>query len=439
MAKFTIFIFIIFLAAMGYLAILNNEPVTLKLSEQTIYQVPWIALIIMSSVFGAGIALTVVAFRDAKRYIENWQSLRQNKKDLKIQEAYSKGLDAFFGSRYEEATEFFNRILEEEPLNVNALLRRGDIAFETGDFISAKEFYFKAKEIRPQSVEVLLSLEKVFESEEKWQEALRYLDNILESDDENPEALYRKREIYEKTRKWEALLDVQYKILKSDIPDKEKQQEHKNLLGYKYELGRFYLERGERDKAKKILRNIIRVNKDFVAAYLALAESYSRDNDTDEAENLLMKGYEVTASLVFLARLEDFYIDIGEPGRIIDIYQKGIQKNPRDTKLQFLLAKLYYRLEMIDYAFEAITGIDTTAVDYPDAHILLGNIYKRRMQYDKAAEEFRRALTKPEKPLIISSYCCPQCGYNSLEWNGRCPDCKQWNTMSLDLDGTCKV
>jgi tetratricopeptide (TPR) repeat protein len=190
---------------------------------------------------------------------------------------------------------------------------------------------------------------------------LRYLDNILEIDEENPKALYKKRDIYERTKNWEALLETQYKILKSGIPEYDKQNEQKNLLGYKYELGRHYLEKGELEKAIKTLKAVIKTDKDFISAYLALAESYISNDNNKEAEKLLIEGYEATSSLVFLVRLEDFFITTGEPGRIIDLYQKAIQTNPNDQKLRFFLAKLYFRLEMIDYAIETVTSRGTPA------------------------------------------------------------------------------
>ena len=437
MIKFAVFLFIIFIALLGYLAILNNEPVTLKLSEQSIYEVPKIALILLSSAIGALSMLVFISVRDARRFIENLQNQRRIKKAQKLQESYSKGLDAFYASRFEEASELFRRVIEDDPMNINARLRQGDIAFNSNDFVKAKDFYLKAKDIRPQSVETLFSLEKVFEAEKNWQGALRYLDNIMEIDEENPKALYRKREIFEKTRNWEALLDTQNKILKCDIPEKDKGQEQKSLLGYKYELGRHYLEKGEIEKAIKTLKSIVRMDKDFIAAYLALAESYISNGENEEAEKFLIEGYETTSVLVFLVRLEDFFIAIGEPGRIIDLYQKAIQSNPRDQKLQFFLAKLYYRLEMIDYAVETVAGIDITIIDYPEVHMLLGNIYERQGQYDRAAEEFKKSLNF-KKPLLVP-YCCSICSYASKEWVGRCPECRHWNTLNLDLSGTCKI
>jgi len=435
MTKLAVFLFIIFVMALGYLAILNEGTVTLKLGEKHIYEIPKIAFILLSSAFGALAMLVIITVRDAKRYIENLQNIRHQKKDLQIQESYGKGLDAFIAHRYVEAEEIFNRVIEEEPAHLNSLLRLGDIAFKKGEIVNAKDFYTRAKEVRPQSIEVLFSLEKVFESEQRWQEALRYLDNILEMDEGNPMALYKKREIHEINRNWEALLDTQYKVLKSAILQRGKQEEHKNLIGYKYELGCYYLERGDIEKAKKVLRTIIKLDKNFISAYLALAESYLREDNIEEAQELLIKGYETTSAPVFLMRVEDIIIGMGEPSRIIEIYQKAIQNNPQDSRLHFFLAKLFYRLEMIDDAMERINiALDTTGVDYPALHILLGNIYEKRMKYNESAKEFKRAL-KVEKPMLIP-FCCSKCGYPTKEWLGRCPECKSWNTFTIDLDGT---
>lgn len=437
MTKLAVFLFIIFIAAFSYLAILNKESVTLKLGERYVYEIPKIALILLSTAFGALTMLLVFAVRDARRYIEDWQNLRREKKNLQIQEYSARGLDAFIAGRYEEAEEVFNRILEEEPEHLNTLLRLGDIAFKTGDMSKAKDFYTRAKEIRPRSIEILFSLEKIFEIEKKWNEALRYLDNILEIDEGNPMALYRKREIYEINKNWEALLDVQYKILKGDISREERHKEHKNLLGYKYELGRHYLEGGNTEKAKKLLRTVTKLDRNFIAAHLTLVEAYLKDGEIEEAEETLIKGYEATSSLIFLLRLEDLLIAMGAPDRIIGLYQKAIQNNLEDPKLQFFLARLYYRLEMIDYAFEkAVAVSDSGMSDSAGLHVLLGNIYEKRMQYALAAQEFKKALSV-ERPLTLS-FCCSQCSYIARDFSGRCPECKSWNTFVLDLDGACR-
>ena len=439
MAKFNIFFIVFFLTAISLLAFFNRDTVDITVWKGVTYEdVPVIALIFISTVVGILSMFFVAAIRDAMHYVDNWQNQRQQKKEAKLRESYSKGLDAFFASRYEEAEELFSRIIENEPSHLNAMLRLGDIFFIKKDFVRAKELYLSAKEIAPKNIEVLRSLEKVFDAQGRWQDAIKYLDDILEIDDENIKVLKRKRDIYERYKKWEETADVQHMILKCKLPLKQEQEESRRLLGYKFELGRSYLESGAVDKAIKVLKGIIKIDKDFIAAYLALAEAYIKEGNRKEAQEYLMSGYEETSSLVFLARLEDHFIAIDEPGSIIDLYQKAIENDRQDLRIQFFLAKLYFRLEMIDHALETINSMDITQFDHPDLHTLLGSIYERRSEYEKAAAEFKKALKADKRPLVVP-FCCSNCNYISKEWSDRCPDCREWNTFILDINEVCKV
>jgi lipopolysaccharide biosynthesis regulator YciM len=403
----------------------------------TYHDIPVIALIFISTAVGIVSMLIITAVRDTRRRIESWQIQLKQKKEAKLLDSYAKGLEAFYASRYEEAADLFTSVLEYDQGNLNSLLRLGDIYFIEKEYNRSEEYYLKAKEVKPKSIEVLLSLEKVAEAQEKWQEAVMYLDSILDIDSENRSILCRKREIHENKGKWEEVMEIQNKILKCKLSKEEEEEESKKLLGYKYEMGRSSLEEGAVDKAIKILKGVIKADRNFVAAYITLADAYLKDGNEKEAQTTLIKGYEETASIVFLVRLEDHFIGKGEPGSIIEIYQKAVQKDQKDLQLQFFLAKLYYRLEMIDYALETINGIDPSAVDTPDFHALVGNVYERRSEYEKAADEFRKAL-KVDEPMVIP-YCCSHCNYNSQSWTGRCPECRKWNTFILDTNEICKI
>jgi tetratricopeptide (TPR) repeat protein len=437
MAKLIVFLIILFLAALSLLAYFNKGAVEVTLWEGYAYEIPVIALILLATSIGILSTFILVAVRDARRYFDHWQIQRKEKKELKIQEHFARGMDAFFASRYTESEEMFTRIIESDPSHVSALLRLGDISLDKGDFPRASDYYSRSLKIRPKSIETIFCLEKVCESEKAWTDAIKYLDKVLEIDNENPKALLKKRDIYEATGKWEELLEVQQKILKSDMSDEEKQREQKNLTGFRYELGNHYFEEGSIEKAIKTLKSIIKTDEGFYSAYLTLAEAHLKDGDAKEAESVLIKGYETTSSLVLLARLEDHLISMGEPGKTIDLYQKALLRKQGDPKLQFLLAKLYYRLEMIDYALETATAIDTAVFDTSELHALLGNIHDRRSQYDRAVEEFKKAV-KIDKPLMVP-FCCSRCRHTSKDWTGRCPQCGHWNTLTLDLHGTCNV
>lgn len=438
MGKLIVLFILIFLSALGILAYFNQGTVSLTVWQDiTFDEIPLIALILISTAIGFFSMFIVTVTRDTKRYINNWHLQRKHKKEHKIEENYSKGLNAFHASRFDEAAELLTRVIDEEPGHANAFLRLGDISFKKGDIVGARDYYTKAESVKPRDIEVLLSLEKTFEKDRKWQDALKYLNMILEIDEGNLLVLQKKRDIFENNRRWEDLIDVQGKILRGNLPPDEMVNEEKKLIGYRYELGQQQIEAGDLEKAIKTLKSIIKTDSDFVAAYIALADAYLEENKIGDAREILVKGYETTFSLVFLVKLEDIFLSMGEPGKIIDFYLKAVEGDRTDPKIQFFLAKLYYRLEMIDDALQTLNNLDASAFDSTDIHVLLGNIYERRAQHDLAAEEFKKAL-KVEKPFVIP-FCCSKCSYTSKEWVGRCPECKNWNGLVFDLNGTCKT
>jgi tetratricopeptide (TPR) repeat protein len=437
MGKFSLFLFIVFLIVVGYFAMLNKEPVTFKVSTETVYEMPKVALILMSFAIGGAVMLLYFFIRDTRRFITNRQYLRRQKKEMKIQELYSKALNAILADNEEEARSALEEILEIEPSHIDALLRLGDISAGDEDFQKALNYYKKARDAKPQNIEVLFSLAKVMEKMGRESEAITYLNEIIEMDPDNLTALYMKRSILEKKGNLDDLINVQKQIIKSEHDEKDREREQKVLIGYKYEQGRTSLEAGEMEKARRTFRTIIRIDKGFVPAYLGYAETLLREDKVEEAIEFLEKGFQETSSMIVLARLEDLLINIGDPGRLIRFYRNISMRDPQNQVVRFFLGKLFYRLEMLDDAFDTLLAVDAAGNRFPELHQLLGNIYLRRGQCEKAVEEFKKVLDM--KKTFRLPYCCNRCGYSSVEWSGRCPSCKNWNTYEFNLYGACKA
>ena len=431
MGKLAILIFVLFLAGLALFAIDNKEITTIKIPFSDIYEIPKIALILLSSVAGALAMLIAFTIRDTKRFIENWQYQRKQKKEARVHELYSRALNALLADNEDEAKESLESILVEEPKHLDALLRLGDIATAEEDYQKAMGFYNKAFTSNPQNLEVLFSLESLAEKTGRWADALNYIEQILDIDTDNLSALYKKRAILERDEKWDELVDVQKTILKHEHSEKDRQREQMNLLGYKYEYGRHSLEHGEIEKAKKAFKTLLRLNSDFIPAYLGLAEVMLREGESEDTVDFLEKSYEQTSSLIILARLEDLLISLEEPSRLIRLYQNSLAKNPQNHTLRFFLGKLYHRLEMIDDAFETFTYVDASGMASPELYQIMGDLYLKRNQYDRAVSEFKKAVDM--KMAFRLPYLCSVCGYSSQEWSGRCPSCNNWNTYTFNL------
>jgi tetratricopeptide (TPR) repeat protein len=439
MGKLTIFIIILFLATLAVFAFFNQGVTVVKIPFGKTYETPTIALVLLSIAVGAFAMLFYFMVRDAKKYLDGWQYQKKQKKEAKVQELYSKALNYLHAyHNQDEAKGFLKEVLKEDPEHINALLQFGDIAISEEDFQKAREYYQKARDLNPHSLDALFALERLMEKTGRWSDALRYIEEILEIDEENLSALYKKKDILERLDRWDDLIFVQKAIFKNEHTEKDKNRERQNLVGYKYEYGRHSLENGELEKAKKAFRTVLRLEKDFIPATLGLAEVLLREGETEEAINLLEKSYEQTSSLIVLSRLEDLLINVGEPARLIRIYKNSISKKPQDPLFKFFLGKLYYRLEMIDDAFETLSSIDTGVTVYPELHQLMGNLYMKRNQMDRAVYEFKKAIDI-NKPSLNLLYSCKNCGYMSSEWSGRCSNCKNWSTYQFNLEGISKT
>ncbi|OHE56037.1 MAG: hypothetical protein A2Z47_00710 [Thermodesulfovibrio sp. RBG_19FT_COMBO_42_12] len=433
MSKLAVFIFVLFLAALAVFAIFNQKVTLVKIPFGKLYEIPTIALILLSGAVGALAMLLVFMVRDTKKFLDSWQYQSKHKKEAKVQELYSKALNSLYAHHnHDEAKELLKEVLSEDPEHLDALLKLGDIAISEEDFQEARECYQKVKDLYPQNLEVLFAMARLMEKIGRWSDALMYIEEILDKDVGNLSALYKKREILERQEKWDDLVFVQKAVLKNEHTEKDRSRERQNLVGYKYEYGRHSLENGDLEKAKKAFRTVVRLEDDFIPATLGLAEVVLREGEIEEAINILEKSYEKTSSTIVLSRLEDLLINVGEPARLIRIYKNSLLKNPQDTLMKFFLSKLYYRLEMIDDAFETLTSVDTGGAVYPRLHQLMGNLYMKRNQINRAVDEFKKALEFNKRALSLS-YSCNNCGYISLEWSGRCPNCKIWSTYQFNL------
>jgi tetratricopeptide (TPR) repeat protein len=436
MGKLSIFLFVIFLFALSVFSIFNQGAIAITVPFGPVYEIQKFALSLFSIAVGVFITFIFFTIRDTKKFIDNWQFQKKQKQDIRVQDLYSRALNSLLAKNLEAAGEALEEILKEEPDHIDALLRLGDLAAGSEDFQTANARYQRARELEPKRLETLFALDRLMEGAGRWSEALRYLDEILDIDDANLSALYRKREILERQARWDDTVSLQKSILKHEHSEKDRKREQQNLLGYEYEYGRHSLENSQLEKAKKAFKNVLRTEKDFVPAILGLAEVLLQEGEGEESVNILENAFAATESKIVLARLEDLLISIGEPSRLIRIYRSGISRNPNDPVTRFFLGKLFYRLEMIDDAFDTLSGIDTGGASYPELHLLMGNLYVRKKQIEKAVQEFKKAADI--KTAFRLPYCCNHCGYRADDWSGRCLDCKNWSTYQFNLDGTCK-
>lgn len=414
---------------------LNKGTVTVNITPARTIELTKSLFFLISLSIGAGTVFIIYFVRDIRRFLRGLKVQREQKRMMRIQDLYAKGLNSLLAKRNPEATTFFSKVLEIDPNHVDTLLRAGISQLRQKNPQEAIRLHLRALSLDPENREVMFSLAADYEEAKRYEDAIKVYKDILSKDATNLTALMKLRDLYHALGRWEDLYETQRRLVTYPLPPSEQEVEHRRHVGYMYEFGRSLLENSDLERAKKIFKGVLKLDRDFIPAYLGLGEVYIEDGKVKEAAELWEKAYKMTSSIILLHRLEDLYLKQGEPEKAIEIYKKAVSWRPQDVTLKFFLAKLYYRLEMIDEAFGVLTSVDWGDKEILDLHKLLGNIYLRRGSLGLAASEFKKALGFRKQ--IIVPYVCFNCQHLTTEWSGRCPNCGKWNTLGVNLEKTC--
>lgn len=428
--RFLILIFIVFVGAIGYLAHLNPGKIVFFITRDTSFETPLTALILFSTAFGGVLVILSVGVRETKNLFLNWKYSRLQKKEAQIETYYTEAVNSFLGKRYRDATLLFQKVLSLNPNHVSALLRLGKVHRVEKNFNEAIKLHRKARSLDDQNIETLFALALDLEEAQRFEEGMQYLKEVIHLDETNLTALTRLRELYIRLAQWEEAHAIQEKMMKLPLSTETRPEELARFLGLKYEVGMALFGRNRPDVARRYFKGAIKLDKSFLPAYIGIVEIHIKEGKLELAGALLEKAYQITGNLILLHRLEDLCLEMGEPERILQIYRKALDRESHNTVLRFYLGKLYYRLEMIDDAFETLAELDTHIEYFPDLHKILGNLYLRRGEIALAIDAFKKGLSLKKRVLV--PYYCPSCDNHTVEWAGRCSRCGRWNSYQAE-------
>lgn len=423
----------IFLVAAGtflysYFRELNPGTILLKTGPDTTFELNTVSLILLAMAVGAIAVAILVSAHQTSHAILNWRTNRLLRRKEKVDILHRDGTHAFMSKRTADAVALFERALVIDPNRTDSLLWLGNIHRAESNFTEAIRLHQQAHRVDERNVEILLELAKDLEAAKRYEEAQQTLQKILRIESEHLTALIRKRDLYIRLEKWSDALEVQHRLLKANLPEQEKRAEQQLLIGCMYEVGRQLLERGHPDKARRYFRGAIKKDRTFLPAYIGIGEILVREGKTKNAVEILKKIYAKTNSVIILHRLEELFLELGEPDEIIRAYQEALQQDPRNVVIQFYLGKLYYRLEMADEAYDILSTIDGSHEQLVEYHKIMANLYLRKQHMEEAVGELKKALSF--KKRVVVPYVCTHCHYQQVEWSGRCRRCGLWNTYA---------
>jgi tetratricopeptide (TPR) repeat protein len=191
-------------------------------------------------------------FRQARHYLEQALKLRPN-----YPEAWNNlGMMAAQEGHPEEAIQNFQQSLLLRPGYAVALLNLGNVYRRQGSVEKAQECLRRALEIQPDDPEVNYSLGMLYAQQNQMQRASDYLRKAIELRPDYPEALNNLGVLFVREQDY-SQAEQQFRTCIRDVPSFD--QSYLNLA-------RLYAMRGEKDKAKEVLLELLHMQPEHPGA-----------------------------------------------------------------------------------------------------------------------------------------------------------------------------
>ena len=416
-----------------YLAYINQAPLTLQFMSDRGVTAPVWSVIFLTFLIGFLVAVIWLFIRSS-----SWRLTRRKLKvglqrERGIEELYYRGLEALAKEQHDRALRYFQQVLSKDSKHLGALISGGETLRAKKNYGEAISYHLRARTVAGDSPEVLNSLAEDYTAAGNFEEAVSLYQNLLQLIPEKSLYIYRKlRELSIKQGNWPEASQWHQKIMRLVSKDEE-ETERKAGYGIKYQQGVQHIEKGELKEADAILQKVIKSDKGFTPAYLKLGEVFVARGDEEEGVKVWLQGYQATGQLVFLSKIEDYYLSHDAPDKAIEAYRRAISTAREELVTRFMLGRLYYRLEMIDKALDEFLGLEKAVSYSPTLQYFIAKCYQKRDEDKKAADIFKNII-KHCDPLKLS-FRCLSCDAKYASWQVRCSNCGNWNTIHIDLRG----
>ena len=425
--KYKIFFFLIVVLFYLYMDNLNPEKVKLFMGLGKFFEASVATYVMVSFVLGIIVSIIISFFYDVGKFISGWRGDKKERRRAEFKELLEKTKAYDLKGDREKAIEGLNRIIRKSPDIEESYMLLSDLYLSTKEFDKAIEVLDIAEMNLGKQESILLKKAKTRLAAKDMQKIEYDLKEVLKINESNLEALNILRDFYISRKSWDEAYDAEKRIKKFI----KTEDENRKFLGIRCEKAEVLFNKNietNSDAIIKELKEIIGEDKRFIPAYVLLAEVYKRTGKLNEAGRVYGRGYSKTGHTIFLLKMEDLYIDRGNPEVILKIYRRILDISPKNNLIEFLYARLCLKLEMIDEAIDMLNTLLAEGSDFKALHKAMAEAYLHRGQTEQAVEEFRRAF--PAEHIYIP-FICNHCLAKKVEWSDFCDTCYSWNTINV--------
>lgn len=284
--------------------------------------------------------------------------------------------------RYAEAIALMESLLREQGPSSAAYERLGSSFAAKGDLERAEQLFGKAIELDDQTLSARKGLAKVHIGSRRWVQARALLDGIVAQAPGDLEAHYLQMRLEALTGEAEAAIAVGRRIL--DLAPRE--------IRAPYFLGLLELQRGDPQAVRQLAGDLLSQHPKHPAAVrLQGLADFAEGDYAGAVENLQRSLQQMVdpAGRYFLGlahyKLEQFELALNQ-------FQAILDGDPKHSKSRLMVAMTLFRQHRLDDSQAAAELVLATDAANPLAHDILGSIFMAQGDYDRGMKALDRAV-----------------------------------------------
>jgi tetratricopeptide (TPR) repeat protein len=279
-------------------------------------------------------------------------------------------------NKYAEALEIFKKLTEIEPTTGDNFVRMAELYRRLGKFDQAEAAIVRAKQLSPGNLEVLVNEALLYDDEGRYEDAIKVLSDAI-----------------------------------GGVRSQSSTDGNPNVLSILYEqLGHSYRLAGNDALAIRAYEDMGKLSPEAdKRAQMLLIDTYREDRDIDKAIAETKKALEASPKddglTVQLAMLYGEKLDAASATPLL---QALLRRDDSDYEVYLDLAQVLERCKKYPEAEQAATKALALAKDNSSkesAWFMLGIIYERQKQWDKAEAQFKQVLAvNPTNAAVLNYY-----------------------------------
>jgi tetratricopeptide (TPR) repeat protein len=279
--------------------------------------------------------------------------------------------------KYTEALSAYQKLSDMLPDDADTYLRIAQIYRELHQLDKAEENLVKARQYAPGSLEVMYNEAMIYESQGRFEDAIRVLSDAVTG-------VKAQSKVLPSRRRSLSILYQQLGMLYKDT------QNYQAAIYTFQELSRLGDEEDRRSRL--LIMDTYRQARDLPKALQAGKEAIAKYPDDSS----------IRSSLAMMLG------EAQQPDEAVKLLQAGLKGGAGDRETFLSYAQIYERSHRFTEAEAAARKAESLAVQPADnelAWLILGAIFERQKQYDKAEEEFKKVIdVNPKNSMVLNYY-----------------------------------